>query len=722
MGRLTKTMQLWHCLSAGLCLLASSWPVLAATPAARVDAQRIIQADREPGNWMSTGRTYSEQRFSPLAKINADNVKQLGLAWSVKLDVDRGVEATPIVVDGVMYTTGAYSMVYALDARTGRQLWKYDPQVSRDVSRKGCCDVVNRGVAVWRGLVYLGAYDGRLVALDAATGKVRWSVNTVEDRRRSYTITGAPRIVKGQVLIGNGGAELGVRGYVSAYDAASGKLRWRFYTVPGDPKKPAENAAMAKARATWNGTQWWTEGGGGGGTVWDSMAYDPELDLLYIGTGNGSMWNRQVRSQGQGDNLYLSSIVALRPSTGEYVWHYQTTPGDTWDYTATQHIVLAELPIKGQPNGQPRKVLMQAPKNSFFYVLDRATGELLSAEKFVPSTWATHVDMKTGRPVETSAADWPKNGPVMLSPSPLGAHNWQPMSYSPITGLVYLPAQHTLGLYEPDNKAQWKPGQWNTGTAPLTLPEDQAQIDGLASLYKGELIAWDPVAGKPRWSQTYPDIWNGGTLSTAGNLVFQGTARGKVVAYRADTGERLWESEANTGVMAGPVSYEVDGEQYVTFMAGWGGSFPVTLGGVAQKARVQSDARVLTFKLGGTATLPPRKPLPVMPADDLPPLTADAARLDHGRTLFANVCAFCHGLSAIGGGVVPDLRYLDADKHRTFASTVAGARANRGMPGFMDRLSLDDVLALQQYVIHRTLQLRADITRDAKTASQAAAP
>ena len=703
----------------GVCLLLFMLGVgnaIAVSPA-KVDGKRIINADREPGNWMSTGRTYGEQRFSPLKKINADNVKELGLAWSYKLDVDRGVEATPIVVDGVMYTTGAFSMVYALDARSGKLLWKYDPKVKRDAGKMGCCDVVNRGVAVWKGRIYVGVFDGRLVALDAATGKPGWSVDTVIDHHRSTTITGAPRIVKGKVIIGNGGAELGMRGYLSAYDSETGKLRWRFFTVPGDPKLPPENAAMAMARKTWFGDRWWNEGGGGGGTPWDSMAYDPELDLLYVGTGNGSMWNRQIRSEGHGDNLFLSSIIALRPDTGAYVWHYQTTPGDTWDYTATQPIVLADLEI----GGKLRKVLMQAPKNSFFYVIDRATGELLSAEKFVPSTWATHVDMKTGRPVETPEADWPKNGPALISPSPIGAHNWQPMSFSPLTGLVYLPAQHTVGLYDPDNTAKWKEGQWNLGMKTFAFPESSEQLNAIASSYTGELIAWNPVTNKPAWSHAYPGIWNGGTLSTAGNLVFQGTAQGQVMAYRADTGETLWQAEANTGVMAGPVTFEAAGEQYVTFMAGWGGSFALTLGGIAQSAKVQSDARILTFKLGGKATLPPRKLMPVLPSGELPPLTADAATVDHGRQIFNGFCGACHGLSALGGGVIPDLRYLSPDKHKIFNGIVGGIYAERGMPGFAGTLNAADIEAVHQYIIRRTQDLVADIARE-KAASVAPTP
>jgi quinohemoprotein ethanol dehydrogenase len=379
---------------------------------ASIDSARIIRADKEPGNWLTHGRTYGEQRYSPLTQINTENVEQLGLAWYVDLHTSRGIEATPLAVDGILYTTAPWSVVYAIDGRSGELLWQYDPEVPKSWGKYACCDVINRGAALWQGKVYVGTIDGRLVALDAATGEVVWEKLTI-DPTRPYTITGAPRVVKGKVIIGNGGAELGVRGYVSAYDADSGDLVWRFYTVPGDPSQPFENAAMVQAARTWHGGQWWRVGGGG--TVWDSLAYDPELDLLYVGVGNGSPWSRQTRSPGGGDNLYLSSILALRPDTGDLIWYYQTTPGDTWDYTATQHMILADLEI----DGRQRQVLMQAPKNGFFYVLDRATGELISAEKYVKVTWAHEVNLKTGRPVEAAGARY-QNAPMVIYPSALG--------------------------------------------------------------------------------------------------------------------------------------------------------------------------------------------------------------------------------------------------------------------------------------------------------------
>ncbi len=673
---------------------------------AQVDGARIINADAEPGAWLSHGRTYSEQRFSPLKKVNLENVDELGLAWQYKLDVDRATEATPIVVDGVMYVTGAFSIVSALDPVTGKELWKYDPKVPRDKGRDGCCGVANRGVAVWEGKVYVGAYDGRLIALDAKTGEVVWEVNTVLDANRSYTITGAPRIIKGKVIIGNGGAELGVRGYITAYAADSGKQLWRFFTVPGDPSLPPEDKAMEMALPTWKGDAWWKFGGGG--TVWDAMAYDPELDLLYIGVGNGSSWSRDVRSPGGGDNLFLSSIVALKPDSGEYVWHYQTTPGDTWDYTATQHMILADLEIKGEM----RKVLMQAPKNGFFYVLDRTDGELLSAEKFAPANWATHVDMETGRPVENPEADWSEK-PALVSPGPLGAHNWQPMSFNPETGLVYIPMQEAVAYFVPNPDEEYAgKGTWHMGSEPIALPEDEKALAEAVGAHKGHLVAWDPVAQKEVWRQSYVTVWNGGTLSTAGGLVFQGTADGRFVAYNAANGDKLWETPANTGVMAGPVTYEINGEQYVTVAAGWGGAFPLALGALSEPAKVHPEARVLTYKLGGTATLPPPRNV-TLALPEPPELTASAEVIDEGRVLYNAHCGMCHGPNAISGSVLPDLRYMTPETHKIFTGILAGAYASKGMPSVMDKLNAEQVQAIHQYIIKRAHDVKAVVAQPA---------
>jgi quinohemoprotein ethanol dehydrogenase len=498
------------------------------TRPARVDAARIIAADSEPGNWLSYGRTYSEQRFSPLTKINQLNIKNLGLAWFLDLDTHRGQEATPLVIDGVMYSTSAWSKVQAIDARTGKLLWQHDPKVPGKAGVKACCDTVNRGVAAYRGKLFLGTLDGRLIAIDAGTGAEIWSVVTV-DQSKPYTITGAPRVIKDKVIIGNGGAEFGVRGYITAYDTETGKQLWRFYTVPGDPSQPFETKELEQAAKTWTG-EWWKSGGGG--TVWDSMAYDADLDLLYIGTGNGSPWNQKIRSPGGGDNLFLSSIVALKPDTGAYVWHYQTTPGETWDYTATQHIILADLMI----GDQKRKVLMQAPKNGFFYVLDRTDGTLISAQPFAAMNWASGVNLATGRPIENPEARYPDSAkPFLVIPGPLGAHNWHPMSFSPQTGLVYIPTQDTGYVYVDDANYQPRPIGFNVGidmVAP-TLPQDPPTKTAMLAGLRGTLQARDPVTQKVVWSVQHDSSWNGGVLSTAGELVFQGNALGEVVGYAA---------------------------------------------------------------------------------------------------------------------------------------------------------------------------------------------
>jgi PQQ-dependent dehydrogenase (methanol/ethanol family) len=667
-----------------------------------VNTQRIVQADKEPQNWLSHGRTYDEQRFSPLTDINDKNVKDLGLAWHFDTETKRGLEATPIVVDGVIYTTGSWSVVFALDARTGKQLWKYDPDVPRSVGKKACCDVVNRGVAVYDGKVFFGSLDGRLIALDAASGQRIWETNTV-DTSKPYTITGAPRIIKGKIIIGNGGAEFGVRGYITAYDVNSGNQAWRFYTVPGDPSKPFESEALKKAAATWKG-EWWKIGGGG--TVWDSMAYDPELDLLYIGVGNGSPWNRNIRSPGGGDNLYLSSIVAIKPDTGTYVWHYQTTPSESWDYTATQHIILADLQI----NGALRKVLMQAPKNGFFYVIDRVTGKFISAKPYVYTNWATHIDPQTGRPVETKEQYRDKE--KITYPSPYGGHNWHPMSFSKSTGLVYIPALDIPMLYKQATDFKPNPNGWNTGVDMVAAmpPAGMDQIlDRKLSgmLAKGHLSAWDPIQQKEVWRVQHSGPWNGGVLSTAGNLVFQGTADGRLVAYRADTGVKLWESPTQTGIIAPPVTYKIDNEQYVAVMAGWGGAFPMVAGAAAQFAKKGPEGRLLVYKIGGAAKLPAFEP--PQRVLDPQPVNADESTLVKGYGIYHTHCAACHGATAISGSLIPDLRYMSAGMHAAFDEIVInGVLESRGMIGRGVILTKDDAHALHAYINKRAHDQQAE--------------
>lgn len=668
----------------------------AAPRMAAVDGKRLLNAASEPQNWLTHGGTYLEQRFSPLTDVNAGNVSKLALAWSYDLDTNRGQEATPLIIDGVMYTTTAWSKVVALDAATGKELWRFDPKVPGARGFSACCDVVNRGLAAYQGRLFLGTLDGRLIALDAATGKPVWSVVTV-DQSQPYTITGAPRVVKGRVVIGNGGAEYGVRGYVSAYDTATGKMAWRFYTVPGDPAKGPDNAAsdpiMKQAAASsWHG-KWWQAGGGG--TVWDAIVYDPELDQLYIGVGNGSPWNQQKRSEGKGDNLFLSSVVALDPNTGAYKWHYQGTPGETWDFTQTQPIILADLKI----DGQVRKVLMQAPKNGFFYVIDRTTGKLISAKNFVSQTWATGVDLKTGRPIEVEGARFHTEKGFMMQPSALGAHNWHPMAYSPQTGLVYLPAQDVPFFYSTPSGYKYRAGAWNIAVDAYknAPPNDVAQTKAIRALLKGRLIAWDPVAQKEAWHVDYDGPWNGGALATAGGLVFQGNGRGEFQAFDAAKGTKLWSFPAQTGVIAGPVTYSVKGVQYVAVMAGYGGAYAVSTG--YDEPRPSQNGRVLVFRIGGTARLPAPPALELAPPNP-PTETFTAAQIRHGGELFEGNCGLCHGGGARSSGVLPDLRRSGALSDKAMWQSIVhdGALQDNGMVGFKAFMTRDDIEAIRGYV------------------------
>lgn len=663
--------------------------------AAPVTAERIIHANDEPQNWLSHGRGYQEQRFSPLKKINDTNVKQLGLAWYFDTNSNRGLEATPLIIDGVMYATGVWSVVYALDAKTGKKLWEYDPEVPKAWGKFACCDAVNRGVAAWGNSIYVGTLDGRLVAINRLTGEKQWETLTI-DKKHPYTITGAPRVVKGQVIIGNGGAEYGVRGYVSAYDASTGKMSWRFYVVPGNPANGFETPEMEMAAKTWTG-QWWEHGGGG--TVWDSMAYDPELDLLYIGTGNGSPWNRKIRSPGGGDNLFLSSVVALKPDTGEYVWHYQETPSDNWDYTSTQHMILADIKWKGEP----KKVIFHAPKNGFFFVIDRVTGELLSAEPYADINWATHYDMTTGRPVETPEASYQGSDSMFIQkPSSMGAHNWQPMSYSPKTGLVYIPKIFSgINYKELDEPYQSQHGHFNLGVYLAERGIGDAQLQQILTekFTSGSLLAWDPIKQKPAWENLLPLAWNGGVLSTAGNLVIHGTGDRYLRIYRADTGALLWQFPTQTGVIASPVTYEIDGEQYISVMAGWGGAFG--LGGGVVVPPGPKRSRLLTFKLGGTDTLPP---VPEQAAFPEPPPKMDVSKdaLIKGETLYIQYCSACHGNGAVSNKAIPDLRRMEQSKHDAFDLIVLkGAFRNLGMVGFDDVLTEEDARHIHAWLIEK---------------------
>ena len=652
-----------------------------------------VSAISATADWTTYGRTNDEQRFSPLNQINEQNISQLGLVWNRELGTTRGLEATPLVSNGVIYTTGEWSVAYALDAKTGEIQWTFDPRVPRARARFICCDVVNRGVALYQDKVFLGTLDGRLIALDAKTGKPVWDVVTV-DQSKSYAITGAPRIAKGLVLIGNAGSEFGVRGCVSAYDAATGKLVWRTFTVPGDPARGFESKALEEAAKTWHGQYWVT---GGGGTPWDSIVYDPELDLVYAGTGNGTAWYRDLRSPGGGDNLYLASILALRAIDGEMVWHFQVTPGESWDYDATQPLMLADLKI----GGTLRKVIMQASKNGFFYVLDRQNGQFISAKPFVNGiTWARGVDPKTGRPEESGSA-YDGLRAVLVSPSSDGAHNWYPMAFHPSTGLVYVPARENSSmLHAPDKDWTYNPKLWNRG--------EDAAYDGpvvprllAAPPMTGHLIAWNPAEQREAWRVDLPVVESGGVLATAGNLVFQGRSDGMLCAYRANDGKKLWDFDAGTGVMAPPVTYLVGGVQYLTLMVGWGGAAGIIHppGGGPIKP---GFGRILTFAIGGTAKLDvPRFGHQGPPAPAIS-MNATPATVHQGDILFSKYCFYCHGVDAVAGSGIPDLRYATAETHHQFESIVlGGTRESRGMPSFKDVLKREQLPAIQAYILSR---------------------
>ncbi len=641
----------------------------------QIDDERLKHP--KVGEWLTYNGSTNEQRYSPLDQVNDKNASELKLAWKFPTNSTRGLEATPLVVDGVMYTTAPWSVVYALDARTGAQIWSWDPKVPKEWGQKACCDVVNRGVAVYKGKVYSATLDGRLAALDAATGKVVWEQQTT-DKNKPYTITGAPRVAGGRVLIGNGGAEFGVRGYVSAYDAESGKLDWRTYTVPGDPDKPFESEAMEEAGKTWKDAKDWLKEGAGG-TSWDAITYDPELNLIYFGTGNGVAWDRDTRSPGGGDNLYLTSILAVFADTGKVKWHYQLVPGDTWDFDACQQLMLADLNI----DGKTRKVLMQAPKEGFFYVLDRETGQLISAKQFADKvTWAKGIDMKTGRPIENPGQRYAK-GVSVVEPSAFGAHNWHPMSFSPKTGLVYIPAQATGGAFKKEEDFKIKPGVWN-----LAIDLNQFGALNRQNAGAGHLLAWDPVRQKAAWRVQHPFLWNGGTLATAGNLVFQGTADMRFAAYSADKGKKLWEVPVDSGIIAGPMTFMLDGVQYITVNAGWGGAFALIGGDAALATGSRPGGAVMTYALASK--------IPVVPAA---PVDPEVAR---GELLYHSYCAVCHGAGGVSGGLTPDLRHSSEDVKKNLPIIIKNGIPGTGMAPFGKWVSDDDAKLIQKYVRART--------------------
>jgi quinohemoprotein ethanol dehydrogenase len=703
-----------------LLLLAKLAGAAAASAPGAVDETRLKAAGSEPQNWFTGGRDKDGTYYSPLTTINADNVKHLGFAWSYDLgSPQRGQEATPIVIDGVMYTSGTWGYVYALDAATGKELWRYDPKPVAFYARNPCCDLVNRGVAVWKGKVYVASSDGRLHALDAADGRKLWEADTIVDHKAPYSSTGAPQIAGGVVVIGNGGGDLGhgaVRGYVSAYDLATGALKWRFFTVPPAPGQAFENPELAAAAKTWDAHR--DARFNGGGTAWDGFAYDPDSKLVYFGTGNAAPYDLRQLGDAHLDGLYAASIMALHADTGRMAWYYQTTPNDHWDYDAVEPLILADLKV----GGADRRVLLQANKNGFFYVLDRLTGELLSAKEFTYVNWAEGVDMKTGRPRVTAQADW-FSSPKNVYPSWSGAHTWTPMSYAGSTRLVYIPVQDVgsvwVDLVHNGGSVKFLDGFFTTNgifdddaydAADLKhlfgpLPDlKELKAERKTKLVRELIRAFDPVAGKIVWEhETSSGVrgYDGGIMSTAGNLVFQGRGSGGLWVYAADTGKVLKVVETGSHIMAAPTSYAVGGEQFVAVQVGYGGTGiaegPIPPSSAAVK--YENANRIIALKLGGG-----KVPTPAARADapfDKPPAqTASAAEINAGEAKFVEECSRCH---ALGLNVTPDLHKLNAGLHAEFKDIVLhGVLAAAGMERFDDILSDKDVENIHAYLIDQS--------------------
>jgi quinohemoprotein ethanol dehydrogenase len=629
-----------------------------------------------PDDWPSWGRTGHETHYSPLEEVSLNNVKDLKLAWHY--DLESGYSASvPLEAEGKVFITTGHSHIRALDAATGKQIWEYDGGTRQRATSSLQMSWGNKGIAYDDGHVFLVTTDGYVVSLDAKTGKEAWKTYDYPDKAPRNS-NGAPRVFGGKVIVGFGGADISpARGFVTAYDEKTGKLAWRVYTTPGDEVTPANRKAEAVMRKTWP-TGWKNPDGtrrGGGGTAWNAFAYDPELNLIYLGVGNGFPYNRDKRSPGGGDNLFLASIVAVKADTGEYVWHYQVCPGEQWDCTATADMTLATLKI----DGKDRKVIMQAPKNGFFYVLDRATGEFLSAEKIAKVSWADHIDKKTGRPVENPGIRYNgKPGMFEMWPGPTGAHSWMPQAYSPKTGLVYIPVMDMGALIGDGQKGG---GEIMSGMGTTLIPE----VD-LPGGHKSYLKAWNPVTQQVAWKVDLPGTWPGGVMATAGDLVFQGRIDGVFSAYDARTGKEVWSFKTESPIVGAPISYRVNGKQYVTVITGAGGqgSGMQTIGNAAYRTDYHLPRRVLTFAIGGTDTIAPFKYVEPKPAAD-PDYKADPKRSQAGFMLFAGrACLVCHGWNAVAGGAAPDLRFspVIADAATFKAVVKDGGLKMNGMPPF----------------------------------------
>ena len=661
---------------------------------------RAIADENNTSEWLAYGRTHNERRFSPLDDIKTSNVADLGVEWFLDLPNDVGLVSTPLVVDGILYFTGTMNVVRAVNAVNGEKIWEYDPEVGASIEGKRQVGWIhNRGLSYYNGKIFATTWDGRLLAIDSKTGGKVWSAVTFDPERALY-ITGAPKAFAGKVIIGNGGTEEGpTRGFVTAYDAETGEEAWKFFIVPGDPAKGFEDDAMKMAAETWTG-EWWKHGGGG--NAWHGFTYDADLDMIYFGTGNGSPWNRKIRSPEGGDNLFLCSIVALDAKTGEYKWHYQTTPGESWDYNSNMDIVLADLKI----DGKKVKAILHAPKNGFFYVIDRETGKLISAEPFAETSWASHIDLKTGKPVEIEGARYEK-APATVTPGPWGAHSWHAMSYNPETGLAYIPTMHQAITYSDEgiDLDNWKSVEFDGGLGVNFWPAENQPRD-----YPASLQAWDPVKQELVWAVAQDKSWNAGTLTTAGNLVFQGRSDGKLLAYNALNGDIVWTYDLGLGISAPPITYKIGGKQYLSILVGFGGGYAFAGKdaydlGWSYRTHMR---RLVTFALDGQIEMPSQPP-PHFPE----PLVDESFVIDNNLAKLGaseyGECMLCHGMGMYSGGMAPDLREsqiaLDKD---AFASVVReGAFNYNGMPSFPD-LTDEQLEGLMHYIRQRAIETSAE--------------
>ncbi len=686
---------------AAIALVLLSLPLVAQS-AGNVTDERLLDEADAAANWLVKGGNAKGQHYTPVAAINDGNVAELSLAWATNIPAPDGIAATPIVVDGTIYVSAAYSVAYALDGTTGEVLWSYDPDVrSRLVQDPGMSWAAraSRGLAVWGGRVYLTTADCRLVALDAKNGEKDWSVQTC-DIQQGYGISDSPYVGGGKVFVGNNGSESGFRnrGYVSAYDAASGEMLWRFFIVPSSNAEENTTPALRMAAKTWTGDA--LETYGGGGSAWNEMTYDPESGLLFFGTGGALPYSWHVRSPDGGDNLFTSSVLALNADTGEYAWHYQTVPEDSWEYNATMNIALADLEIEGES----REALVIAPKNGFHYTLDRLTGELLAADKFAKVNWATHINLETGRPVYGPAAEYWRqgdDGATVVWPNMWGAHSWNPMAWHPELSLSFIPVVDVPSIIR-----DYEDGDFIDTLQMFT------EVDG-RPFSPGKLVAFDPKRGEARWTVDYALPFNGGVMATGGNLVFQGNAEGEFAAFAADSGERLWTVKTGSSISAAPVSYTVEDTQYVLIPVGSGGGLQWVYPQMHSTAESRGPTRMLAFSLAGSAAMPgdtagrsALRTLPEQPEQEAPPET-----IALGKYIYSYACGYCHGKNAVAraGGSVPDLRYANSETHATWAGiVVGGAKQPNGMPRF--DLSTEEAEAIRAYVLSEAEKLRSRLS------------